>query len=460
MIVIKDEHAVDKTDDWTTIPFVHTAFAGGFDHLKMPNYIIGTPLEAKWKEVVKKGRYGEGFCARIDAGEYLANDPPIEYTWVTGYHNPGFFFDAHFIVGWAANTDFGPAGPNGYDCCLPWTTRAHIYQKPGSNWIINTHYHFFNNNTYSPYIGMVDGELRRWMTYSDLQTNTYTVLAVVPNTVNQWYDLELRHEPLVPLQPVENPTVNTGSGIQYRAITWKVIINGQVIYTVSDCYSNVFDHPTRLGWTNLWGNTECFIDNYYCVFMTDVGIRLLDNPRWVIRNDQPTRVDCRGEWTAYQEDTDGRLIDVEYGDYITFQDANRAMILDTSMQTEYEDTPPYRCTRGAYTRFKYDIPKPVGSVPIITFAVTMERFASNRTHFYGVWVMQPDRYGWSQRKSFAPKWGVSTSVQYANKDLHAETAHLLIPIGFKHDVYQKYLPEPSSKGFVDIGGDYVGAIWN
>lgn len=442
----------------------HVIASGGYDHLKKPYYLTGTLTGERWDRVVKVGRYGEGLCARLGASTYIHGDSSGD-GWGTDTHNPSSFMNQWELSHWAANVNMTPKIPNGYNCTLPWTMRMHVYQKPDSIWYVTVSDHIVGADA-EFIIAVMNGEIRRYSKlYADFVSNTYTVLATVPNIVENWYDLEFRQDPITPLVRLPDdelhlediPHTGTGYGDPVPVI-WRLKINGVEYVTVSTCQTRVYFDNAIPGPVYGIGNRDVFLDNYYAVFMTPEGMPYLQSDKWVIRGDMPESVECRGQWTAVLSDESGeRSVGGDYTDRLRFSEPG-GMINDVNL-TEYESSSEGLypiCKTPLITDFTYNIPTPTGSTPVLCWATTMEKVpTSGSPNWFGVWVVQPGKPSYNRRSLWLPYFGTD-SYAASSSDLHSLAADVVLPSDRSIAIYQKYLKDVVTSGTISISTDYVG----
>ncbi|MFV0357738.1 MAG: hypothetical protein ACK5LG_21930 [Bacteroides thetaiotaomicron] len=441
-------------DDFVEMPFIHLAWAGGYDHMRKPDYVIGTPLESKWDEVIKVGRYGEGLCARIDTEHYLRGTVTSNYFQIARHH-PSFFYNSDIIVQWSANTLADR--PNGYNCILPLLQRCHVYQKPGSAWMINTLFQFDDITDPSGVrLAFIDGELRQYQTNADIDAGIYTVLKKVSCMTNKWYSLEIRQDPVSPLEaPCSQEVVSDAGGDSIPvAINLRILINRTEIYSKQG-FTIPTDNSNMIGYCKGVGNTNVFIDNYYAVFGTPEGLASFEDSTWVIRNDQPIADKCRGQWTAFDEVADTRSVSVDYSEYIKFT-TQKSMIQHTA-NAIFEPDYPYKLIDGNYSKFNYQVPVPYGSTPVWTFTTTLERYnVTVPAAFRGAWIMLEDYQGW-QRRNVSGSGTDNLLRAAASGDPYNVAGDILFATSQRQQVYYKYLPVAKSVGSINLGTDYIGA---
>lgn len=479
------EEFLRQGDIPVTDTMTHILHMGGYDQYLKPEYVKDTYLSPVWDQVIKKGRYGEGYCARVDVlgamenAYYTHTGQPIatgklwiphlcwEHTTYMGYNN---------LLDLSENTQnrFDQPFPNGYDCVLPVTTRAHVYQKPNSMLALYMNCQVpewtpFNILTY--YITICNGELRRYTREYNVPFDTYIVLGTVPNTVDRWYDIEIRQRPDTPLVPVDNPTIWEGSSLNLPSVdfTWELLIDGVVVVSIPNCKTWGYSVSTPFHYARgIAGvNNEVFLDNVYTVFMTDVGSRYLEEPKWVIRMGELSLGESIGDWVASNidnlSDHSTKRNDID----IAVKLGSAGVLINDSKRGRYDDSDPRVCIEPAYTKFYYAVPAPIGSKSIAANALVMQnQYPTNSfdTEYYFPWVYQSQRGSKAIRHIGDPYIGIDKDIASGSSELLTATQrYIATGTDFENPhldlisrtTYQ-FMPNTVNVGSLYLATDYVG----
>ena len=479
------EEFLRQGDVPVTSTMTHILHMGGYDQYLKPEYVKDTYLSPVWDQVIKKGRYGEGYCARIDALGAMENayythiGYPIETgkLWIPHlcWENTTYMAYNNLLkLSENIQSRFEQPFPNGYNCVLPVTTRAHVYQKPDSMLSLYMNCQapeWTPLNILSYYITICNGEVRRYTRAYDVPFDTYIVLGTIPNTVNRWYDIEIRQRPDTPLVPVDNPTIWEGSRLTLQSInfTWELLIDGVVYVSIPNCKTWGYSVTTPFHYARgIPGvNNEVFLDNVYTVFMTDVGKRYLEEPKWVVRMGELSLGEGIGDWVASDPNN--------LSDRSTKRDAintavklnSATVLINDSKRGRYDDSDPKVCVEPAYTKFHYAIPAPPGCKSIAANALVMQkRYPTNSfdTVYYFPWVYQTERGPKAIRRIEDPYIGIDKDIASGSSELFTATQRYIATgtdFGNLHldlisrTTYQ-FMPNTVNVGSLYLATDYVG----